>query len=80
VEGYITADIVDPKKLPTIYCPYYEKEEDRHRFRPESREAEDGKIIHFCGHCDKVISVESPPNKRALSILYRLSNKFGLEQ
>jgi hypothetical protein len=74
------ANRIDPKDLPTIYCPYYTKEEDRHKFRPESKLMKDGRILHYCGHCDKVISVESPPNERALSILYRLSVKFGLEQ
>jgi hypothetical protein len=67
-----------PNFEPTIICPY--SGDEHHKFQPETRELKDGRIVHYCGHCLKAISVENPPNKRALGILYRLSVKFGLEE
>jgi hypothetical protein len=45
----------------TIMCPYTQEGASPHKFEHKSQ-IEDGSIVHYCGKCKNVISVETRSN------------------
>jgi hypothetical protein len=61
----------------TIYCPYSKGENTlRHRLEPKSQQMGNF-LIHYCGKCQYVISIE---DSRYLNILSEIAIKLRLDE